>query len=61
MGGGKCADILLNELQRVQDSKGYIVEEDIVRIAEIKEDVEFVLTIRELAKLIKRYSIDFVH
>ena len=37
MQGGEFMDILLNELQRVQDSKGYIPEDDIVRIAGLKD------------------------
>lgn len=44
-------EILLNELQRIQDSKGYIPEEDILRIAKIKD-----ISPTELYGIISFYS-----
>jgi len=44
-------EILLNELQRIQDSKGYIPEEDIIRIAKIRD-----LSSTELYGIISFYS-----
>jgi len=51
MRGGECMDILLNELQKVQDSNGYIPEEDIHRIARVKD-----ISSTELYGIISFYS-----
>jgi NADH-quinone oxidoreductase subunit E len=51
MGGGECMNILLNELQKVQDSNGYIPEEDIHRIAKLKD-----ISSTELYGIISFYS-----
>lgn len=51
MRGGECMDILLNELQKVQDSNGYIPEEDIHRIAKVKD-----ISSTELYGIISFYS-----
>lgn len=44
-------DILLNELQKIQDTNGYIPEEDILRIARIKD-----ISPTELYGIISFYS-----
>ncbi len=51
MRGGECMNILLNELQKVQDSNGYIPEEDIHRIARVKD-----ISSTELYGIISFYS-----
>src|SRR6056297_2259048 len=51
MRGGECMDILLNELQKVQDSNGYIPEEEIHRIARVKD-----ISSTELYGIISFYS-----
>jgi len=51
MRGGECMDILLNELQKVQDSNGFIPEEEILRIAKVKD-----ISPTELYGIISFYS-----